>query len=487
MIIKHQKEDLLTYLEDTSNIKGNAIALYIPDNIDELRAVVGKCAGEKIPLTVAAGRTGTTAGCVPSQGIIISLERFNKILAIDAAQNTYVQSGVTLEALDQEAARFNLKFCAASTEPLAFIGGAVSTNASGVRGFGYGSTRNYVVGLEILLTNGKLLVIERGQITAKSRHFDFTLAGQKFVFDLPAYNMPQVKHQAGYFVKDDMDLIDLFIGSEGTLGIITACRIKLQQIPGGVLDGLLFFESETAALNFAEAIKLLKHAGEFKPTSLEFFDAHALNFLKPYYTFIPQKGQAAIYFEHEAKDAGALDLLQDQWAKLAGDAGVMLDPSIFATNSGERKRIFDFRHRLPQAIGEFLRQVNQVKTAGDIAVPGNKFREMYDFYQATARKLPIPYVVFGHIGESHLHFNFLPQNDAQAAQSRQTLEIFCRKAVALGGTISAEHGIGKIKKPYLEILYGKKYLLQMANIKKYFDPACILGLDNIFAKELLGS
>ena len=110
---------------------------------------------------------------------------------------------------------------------------------------------------------------------------------------------------------------------------------------------------------------------------------------------------------------------------------------------------------------------------------------MYAFYKEVAKEADIKYVNFGHIGESHLHFNFLPSNDDEGQRARKYLKKLCQRAVSLGGTVSAEHGIGKIKKPYLKIMYNETEIREMAALKKHFDPHCLLGLDNIFDKELL--
>ena len=487
VIVKTGREQLLSYLEDTSNIPGDASVLYIPQNLSELQSIIKDCADKKIPVTLSAGRTGTTGGCIALSGAIISLENFKAILNIDAENRlAYLESAVTLGQLASAAAAKGLKFAAASTEELSCIGGAVATCASGVRGFGYGSIRDYVTEIKILLTSGELLAIKRGEIFARKRHFDFGLSGRKFTFDLPGYAMPRVKHQAGYSVRDDMDLIDLFIGSEGTLGIIVEVVLKLQPLPFSVLDGLLFFESENKALEFAEGLRGLKAKKSLSPVALEYFDSRSLEFLKPKNSFIPSECQGAIYFEHEASDGKTLNLLQDEFYALSLWHKAMLDESIFATSNDERKRIFEFRHSLPQAINEFLRQHKQVKVASDIAVPEHNFAKMYEYYLYAAQAGKMPYVNFGHIGECHLHFNFLPRTDVEQEQARELLFDLCRKAVGLGGTVSAEHGIGKIKKPYLKILYSDDDIRKMAAVKKYFDPAGILNLDNVFDKSFLG-
>jgi len=486
MVIKSDKRDIISYCEDTSNLSGCADKLYIPETVDELIEVVTQCASSKTPLTAVSGHTGTTGGCIALSGAAVSMEKFNALPVIDAQKMTaHVGAGVTLAQLASEANKNGLRFSAASTEELSFVCGAVSTCASGVRGFGKGSIRKYVLELKILLTSGEIITIERGKIFANKRHFDFTSDGRRFGFDLPEYIMPKVKHQAGYYACDNMDLIDLFIGSEGTLGIILEAVLKLEKTAADVLDGLIFFDSEAKALSFAAAVRELKQKKSLDPLSLEYFDSRALEFLKPKNSFIPFGTQAAVYFEHEAGSDNELSLLQEEFFALCVWHQAMLDESIFATNANERKRIFEFRHSLPQAINEFLRKYKQQKVASDIAVPEVKFAQMYDYYIFIAQSSGLPYVNFGHIGECHLHFNFLPRNDAESKKAKELIFDLCRKGISFGGTVSAEHGIGKIKKPYLKLLYKQSDIDAMIGVKKYFDPACILGRDNIFEKELL--
>lgn len=485
MIIKDKKEQFLAYLEDTSNIKGEASLLYIPQNKKELSWSISECRDKNMPFTMSAGRTGTTGGCTPYQGAVISLERLNRIIDIDKEnQVAEVESGVSLENLEKEANKAGLTLRASPTEPLALIGGAVSTSASGVRGFGYGGIRNYILEIEVFLTNGCVLNIKRGDIISKSKLFDFKAGGRDFKFRVPSYRMPRVKSQAGYFVSDDMDLIDLFIGSEGTLGVLASCKVKLQKVPFNMFDGLVFFKKENDALLFVSKVKDLKKRGGLHPSSLEFFDRNSLNMLRQEFSFIPIcKG--AVYFEQEVRADDEYKSLIDKWQSLIEESGASCDDSILADTPRERERIFEFRHKLPQLINEFLRKNNQVKTASDIAVPWENFFSMYDFYKKTGESSRINYVNFGHIGESHLHFNFLPVSGEENLKARAYIESFCRRASDLGGTVSAEHGIGKIKKPYLRIMYNEKEIKEMAGIKKYFDSTCLLGLDNIFDKEIL--
>ncbi|MFH1772464.1 MAG: FAD-binding oxidoreductase [Candidatus Omnitrophota bacterium] len=485
MIIKSKKEDIASYLEDTSNLKGSASKLYIPSDKQELIELTKELNGEKAPFTVVSGRTGTTGGCVCLGGALISLENLTKIIDIDKEKKTArIEAGLSLESLRNETKKFNLHLAATPTEPLAFIGGAISTCASGVRGFGCGSIRSYVKSISIVLAAGQDLKINRGQYFAKKREFDFFLSDRHFNFSLPSYNMPDVKSQAGYCVHDNMDLIDLFIGSEGTLGVITDCQVALSDISPYLFDGLVFFLKEDDALGFIDTVKDLKNKDKLNPVSLEFFDAFALELLRGEYSFVP-KAQAAVYFEQEALSSREFDLLLSKWADLIETHRGLFDKSIIADTEQLRRRIFDFRHALPQKINEILRQSRQVKAAADISVPKESFRKMYEFYKVKAKESGLNYLNFGHIGESHLHFNFLPKNDSESSKAKDYLKLFCEKAVSLGGTVSAEHGIGKVKKPYLKLMYSEDEIKQMAALKKYFDPNCLLGLDNIFDKEYL--
>ena len=485
MLTKNKKEDLINYLEDTSNIKGNADLLYLPKNKDEVSFALREAVDKRIPLTFSSGRTGTTGGCVPYEGAVISSDNLNRVIDIDPKQGiAHLEAGVSLEALENEAGKFGLTLKASPTESLAYIGGAISTAASGVRGFGYGGIRDYVTEIKVFLTTGDIINIQRGSIFSHLRRFDFQHQGKNFKFNLPTYNLPLVKSQAGYFIRDNMDLIDLFIGSEGTLGFIGACKVLLQKKPFNIFDGLLFFQKEREALDFAAKIKELKKKGFLKPTSLEFFDKNSLKLLGDKYSFIPES-ESAVYFEQDVKDETENDLLLDRWQDLMEKSNALMDKSIFADTPALRKKIFEFRHSLPQMINEFLRQNRQVKVATDISVLDSKFDQMYRFYKEIAEESGVNYVNFGHIGESHLHFNFLPQDSKEFIKAKECLGIFCKKAVSLGGTVSAEHGIGKIKRPYLKIMYNQKHIREMAQLKKYFDPYCLLGLDNIFDKELL--
>jgi len=281
-----------------------------------------------------------------------------------------------------------------------------------------------------------------------------------------------------------MDLIDLFIGSEGTLGVISSAELDVQSIPFSAFDGLIFFNSEDEAFSFVDTIKDNKQKGFISPVSLEFLDTNSLKFLSSKYSFA-QGTKALVYFQEEVQNEARLESSLDKYKELIENSGALIDKSILADTDSERKKVFEFRHALPLAINEYLREHKQIKVSSDIAVPSQHLNQMYTYYKKIAQESEIDYVNFGHIGEGHLHFNFLPKTSKEYEKAKEYMHLFSQKAISLGGTVSAEHGIGKIKKPYLELMYSKEHLEEMAKLKKYFDPQTLLGLDNIFSKELL--
>jgi len=290
--------------------------------------------------------------------------------------------------------------------------------------------------------------------------------------------MPEIKTAAGYYVKDHMDLVDLFIGHEGTLGFILEADIALGIRPEAVMSFFSFFASEGDAIGFVRAAKA------HKAMSLEYMDANSISLLRTKYPNMPKSAKGLIYFEQDYKKESESRLI-DSWTNLLEKHKALMEDSWFADSDKERMRLKELRHALPDIVNEIVRKNRMPKVGTDIAVPDGRFKEMLEFYKEKLASSGIYYVIFGHIGESHMHVNMLPKTEEEFKKSRLVYTEFVKKAVSLGGTVSAEHGIGKLKHSFLEIMYGKDNLKQMAILKKSIDPSCILGLDNIFPKELL--
>ncbi|HOL22478.1 MAG TPA: FAD-binding oxidoreductase [bacterium] len=472
MIVKAGREEILTYLEDASNFReGNAEKLYIPEDEGDLIYILTDCAKNSIPVTISSGGTGTVGGRIPRDGVIISMEKFNRIPKIDKEEKSAtLQAGVVIDEFLKLIEVEGLFYPPFPTERTAFIGGNVATNASGEYSFRFGPTRRYVKKIRMVLTDGRILQIERNNIYESNGIIDYGI----FKVPLPSYRTPPVKCSAGYFSQEGMDGIDLVIGSEGTLGVITEVQVSLIEALPPRFIVIVFLKDEEGVPLIVKQIKKMCGDALF---SLEFFDSGSLKFLKNDFPAIPD-GACAIYAESIATTEEI-----ERWLDISERYGAV--DTWLAEDVKNYEKLIDFRHRLPENINAYFRKIGIVKVAMDIAVPEDSFPEMYGFYRYIMKSEKIHSILFGHIGENHLHFNLFPSSDEEKRRAKEIYEICVKKALSLGGTVAAEHGIGKIKHRWLEIMYGREGLKEMAKIKKIFDPYCILGLDNIFPAELL--
>ncbi len=494
MLTKTDPDIISAFLEDYSNIKGGFCSEVIfPETEDDLIWVLENSSIEGTPITVSGAGTGVTGGRIPFGGRVVSLEKLNrirhiKLLASNKAE-ALVEAGVAVDDFIRLVEKEGFFYPPGPTEKASFIGGNAATSASGARSFKYGATRDFILGMRVVLADGEVLELERGKQIAKKRQLSLTtVSGKTIVLDLPKYAMPMAKNASGYFVKDDMDAIDLFIGQEGTLGVISEVRLKLLKKPEGILDCYAFFNDEKDAVGFVHDSKekSLEALDPISASSLEYLDRYALELLSEKHKNIPHSAKAAIYFEQEYS-IGQDSAIIDSWASLIVKWGGSLENTWFAQTVPEREKLAEIRHDIPDMVNERVKRNNFSKIGTDIAVEDKSLNFMLDYYGSTLTSAGLQYLTFGHIGQSHMHVNILPKNEAEHKRAIEAYEVLVKKAISLGGTPSAEHGIGKGKHRYLELLYGKKGLLEMARLKKQLDPSLILGLDNIFSKELLVS
>jgi D-lactate dehydrogenase (cytochrome) len=498
MLTKSQPDEIQSFLADASNMQGGrATRVIFPETTGEVAAALAEAAEEKTFVTVSGAGTGVVGGRVPFGGIVLATERLNQIKEIvkeGEGGHAIAGAGVVLADFQRAAAERELIYPPDPTEWSCYLGGSVATNASGARTFKYGPTRNYIRRLKIALATGDVLDLRRGEIRADAEgNIHLPLSHNRSLkARLPSYKMPRTrKHASGYYVAPGMDALDLFIGSEGTLGVITEIEARLLKTPENVLSGVVFFKTEDNLLAFvrqARGVSLQTREraieDDLNARALEYFDDESLRFLRQKYSLIPQWAACAIFFEQET-NAQTEEMLMGKWLALLEEHDALLDDSWFATNEADRRRMREFRHALPVLVNEWLTRHAQRKVSTDMAVPDDAFADVLRFYKQTLRASGLQYVIFGHIGDNHVHVNMLPRDEPEAKQAREIYMQFARRAVAVGGTISAEHGIGKIKRDYLRLLYTDEQLHQMAALKRAFDPACILGRGNIFAEELL--
>lgn len=495
MIAKTAVEDLQNYLTDASNMPGgHAQKLFIPETAPEIAEILREANEKSIPVTVSGARTGTVGGAIPFGGYIISLEKFNKIKEIDKdSRRTVVQSGVILGDLQKAVEAEGLFYPPDPTEWSCQVGGTVATNASGARSFKYGATRGFVEGLEIVLADGNIVNIKRGAVVTSGGDFiDLDVGGKNIRIKVPTYPQPRVrKNTSGYFSGEGLDAIDLFIGNEGTLGIMTEIELRLLAKPEGTFSGIVFFENEEDLLNFATEARSISFASRASGDSnsldasfLEYFDENSLKFIGEKFADVPGNARGAIFFEQETNAANE-DGLFEQWNELLERHSADLERSWFTTTEADLQKMRDFRHSLPVAVNERVVRNKQKKIGTDMAVPDENFASFLRFYKQKLNESGLDYVIFGHIGDSHLHANMLPRDSGEAEKARHLYGRFIAQAVMLGGTVSAEHGIGKLKRHYLDVMMGERYLSEMAEIKKALDPKGILGRGNMFVEKFL--
>ncbi len=293
------RSDYPDYLKDESNVTGAAAeSLFFPRSLNHLVKIMMDAREKGKKVTISGGRTGICAGAVPAEGgYLVSLEKMTGILGLDYVFGDLtlrVESGIRLSELSarvrskdlgpeiefpDELKRNNKHYFYPPdpTETTATIGGTVATNASGARTLFYGPTRDYVEGIEVVLSTGELLRVNRGEVRAENGCFRVPKEkGRPLIIPAPSYGMPRTKHSAGLYSKKSMDLIDLFIGSEGILGVIAGVSVRLIEEPGVFLGGMAFFEEESDAVDFVVGAK----KGDIRPISLEYFDRDALTLLE---------------------------------------------------------------------------------------------------------------------------------------------------------------------------------------------------------------
>ena len=257
MLTKTQPDEIQDFLSDASYVQGgHAARVVFPESAEEVAEILAAATREKTAVTVSGAGTGTVAGRVPFGGIVIATDKLHRIKSIvhdDTGGRAIAEAGVILRDLQHAVDDQGLLYPPDPTERGCFIGGTVATNASGARTFKYGPTRNYVERLKIALATGDVLDLRRGELHADASGRITIPLSSGYVIDaqLPSYQMPQVrKHASGYYVAPGMDLLDLFIGSEGTLGVIVEAELKLLPKPEGLLSGIVFFKSEEELLAF---------------------------------------------------------------------------------------------------------------------------------------------------------------------------------------------------------------------------------------------
>jgi glycolate oxidase len=430
------------YGQDALGIGHPPDLVVIPGSTAEIAAIARLCNEQRIPLVVRGAGTGYTGGAVPTQGgVLLSMERLNRILEVDELNLlAVVEPNVITADLQRAVEGVGLFYPPdpASLE-MSSIGGNVAECAGGPRGFKYGTTRRYVLGLEAVLPTGE--IIETGS--------------------------KAVKNVVGY------DLTQLLIGSEGTLAIITRVILRLIPKPPARATLLAVFTDIQAAVDAVSALIRRRVV----PATIELLDADSLAAMRDKLDqqLVPQGTAAMLIVETDGTPA-AVDEEIDQVSAACREAGAIR--VTLAANDDDRARLWSARRLLSLA----LRATGLLKINHDVVVPRGRVPELYAVIDElrTAHRLRI--AAFGHAGDGNIHVNFMVNREdaEERARAKRAEWTLFEQVVALEGSISGEHGIGFAKAPYIGIELSPEEIALMKRVKQAFDPNGILNPGKIF-------
>jgi FAD/FMN-containing dehydrogenase len=282
------------------------------------------------------------------------------------------------------------------------------------------------------------------------------------------------KNAAGYYLQPDLQWVDLLAGSEGTLGVVTEAELALLPEPPAILSGVVFFRKEEQMLDAVDDWRTLNGL-----RLLESMDARALDLLRPRYSDISPAANAALLIEADL--ASSDDVEVDRWSERLERDGCLEEESWFGMQAADRERFRAFRHALPAMVVDRARHGNCRKFGTDFAVPLERNRDLYNYYRERGDAVfPAQYTIFGHIGDANVHVNLLPDTEEGAVKAEALMEDFAQYVVSLGGTVAAEHGVGKLKTNLLKLMYSEDEIDAMREVKRRLDPHWLLGRGTIF-------
>ena len=515
--VERDPDVLASRLEDAAHFPGgHATALATPVSEAQVARLL-KDSGSVLPIGAQSSLTG---GATPMGELLLSTAKLNQIESI-GDDRVRVHAGVTLSDLDRALEQAGRYYPPAPTFPGAFVGGTVATNAAGAATFKYGATRKWVEALTIVLPDGDVLDVERnGTRAGADGRFVLELADRLVTLDVPPYRMPRVpKLSAGYYAEPSMDLIDLFIGSEGTLGIITAVTLRVLPARPAVCLALVPFEHRAAALAFVDRLRSAAAAtwrtgdpAGVDVAAIEHMDARCLTLLREdgldraNGVAIPDHARMALLVALElpagttpaqafddigrSHDDAPPDTPLVRFCQLLAEFGVL--DSVEIAVPGDRLRaaqLLAVREGVPAAVNQRVGRAKAVdsrieKTAADMIVPFDRIGELLSFYDDEFRRRGLDGAVWGHISDGNVHPNVIPRSRADVESGKQAILSFGREVLRLGGAPLAEHGVGRnaVKQELLRMTYGREGIEAMRRIKQAIDPEWKLSPGVLFAR-----
>ncbi|MFN5652298.1 MAG: FAD-binding oxidoreductase, partial [Flavobacteriia bacterium] len=417
----------------------------LPQNAEEVSQILAYCHQHNIPVTPAGARTGLSGGCLPIHGgVLLSSEKLNRIITIDEKNAQVItEPGVITEALQNAVKEKGLFYPPdPASKGSCFIGGNIAENSGGPKAVKYGVTKDWVLNLEVVLADGTIM-----------------WTGANVLKNATGYNLTQ-----------------LVVGSEGTLAFVTKIVLKLIPHPTHTLLMLVPFYD---AVQACEAVAAIFNAG-FTPSGLEFMEHNALKwsqaFSEDYSIEVKENHAAHLLIEVDGFDPE--QLMKDCEGILAVLEGYPTDEILFAESEAQKNTLWSLRRKVGEAV-----KVQSVYKEEDTVVPRYQLPQLLATVKRIGQKYGFESVCYGHAGDGNLHVNIIKGNLSDTFWNEELTvairELFT-EVVAMGGTISGEHGIGLVQKPYMDLAFGHNGLELMRGIKKVFDPNGILNPGKIF-------
>jgi D-lactate dehydrogenase (cytochrome) len=505
-----------SFLDDAAHYPGGyADGVVFPRSEADVAAVLREHS-QVLPI---GAQSSVTGGATPRGGVVLSTAKMASILEVT---DTFarVQPGLPIVTLKEALAAGKRYYPPAPTYDGAFVGGTISTNASGAATFKYGSTRNWVRGLTVVLACGDVLDLERGRVHAHpDGFFEIGTSRGLLTVPVPTYLMPDVpKRSAGYFAAPGMDLIDLFIGAEGTLGVIVGATLGIvAPAPATCLAFVPFSDEPRAMAVVADLRERSRRTWRessqrgLDVSAIEMLDRRCLALLHEdgsdakHGISLPPDTDIALLVQIElpagttgeeaySQIASALEPGGDStplglFCRVLDEAGVLDHVDVAVPGDRSRaQQFFDFRESAPEAVKQRValakQQVDPViqKTAADMIVPFDRFGEMMRIYRNGFERRGLPYAIWGHVSDGNVHPNVVPRTAADVQAGQAAILEFGRETVARGGSPLSEHGVGRsaLKQALLRLLYGDRGIEEMRAVKRALDPDWKLAPGIIF-------
>ena len=505
------------YLEDAAHFPGGkATGVFRPHNIEELSA----CLRSAERILVVGAQSSLTGGATPSNDIVVATQLLNGVRI--EGDRIRVGAGVPLQVVHDMLLKSGRWFPPAPTYLGASAGGAVATCAAGAATFKYGTVRGWVDAMTVVLAGGDVIELARGQYAASSHGtFDIQTSTGLRTIRVPSLMMPDVpKCSAGYFVKPDMDLIDLFIGSEGTVAAIAEVVFRTAPLPGGLCRAFVPVASESAGIALVDELRQASVATwrnrdphGIDIAAIEHIDARSIQVVREdgvdrrLDIALPEGSAIALLIDLEltqeeaagdlwrviesALEPAASDSPLTRFCRLLQRHGAMDDAEI--TLPGDRSRAAAFaelREAVPAGINRRVAQAKQrdqaiSKTAADMIVPFARFGEMMTACRRLFAERDLDLAVWGHISDGNVHPNVIPRSAGDVEKGREAILALGAEVIAMGGSPLAEHGVGRspVKQQLLRQLYGDAGVRAMRAIKLSLDPHGSLASGVIFPPQ----